>query len=138
VSPLEKLAGLIAVRVIFSFAAAAVLAEGALHPLRRRHSSDTAILVRGIAQFTSATACKVSLRAADGVSLDGWWLVPARKNGRAVMVCHGVADSRIWRSRIRTAVLEERICSSPAGEPGHGASGGFVTYGVLKCELFLL
>jgi hypothetical protein len=67
---LPWLTGFIVAFLLLSFAGAAFLAEGALHPLSRRRASDTALLAHSIAQSTATTARKVKIRAGDGVSLN--------------------------------------------------------------------
>jgi alpha-beta hydrolase superfamily lysophospholipase len=131
---LAWLAGLIIAFLVLSFAGAAMLAEGALHPLLRRRASDTAILAHSIAQSTGATARKVSIRAGDDVALSAWWLVPARQNGRAVMVCHGVADSAYGALGFAPLFLKNGYQVLVPDSRGHGESLGFVTYGVLEAE----
>lgn len=128
------LAGFIVAFLLLSFAAAAILAEGALHPLLTRRASDTAILAHSIAQSTGATARKVSLRAGDGTALNAWWLVPERHNERAVMVCHGVADSAYGALGFAPLFLTNGYAVLVPESRGHGESLGFVTYGVLEAD----
>src|SRR5438046_2492920 len=85
--------GIVLLALALSSAAAAVLAEGSVHPILKRRPSDTAALAYSIAHATGATARKVTITASDGVKLNAWWLSPKESNGRGVMVCHGVADS---------------------------------------------
>jgi dipeptidyl aminopeptidase/acylaminoacyl peptidase len=73
-----------------SFVIAAVLAEGAIHPLRLRRAGDVAMLARGLAQSSGASVSTVSITAKDGVRLHAWWLVPKGGANRAVIVCHGL------------------------------------------------
>jgi dipeptidyl aminopeptidase/acylaminoacyl peptidase len=114
--------------------AAAVLAEGALHPLLRRRASDTAALAYSVAQAANATAQKVSIQASDGVALNAWWLSPQRPNGRAVMVCHGVADSAYGALGYALLFLRHGYSVLVPESRGHGESQGYVTYGVLEAD----
>src|SRR5271170_3119498 len=108
---------LLIVLFTLSFVAAAVLAEGALHPLLRRRASGTAALAYSIGQAAGATAYKVGIRASDGVALSAWWLVPVRQTTR----CRRLPRSRRFSVRglgIRSTVLEERLLRPCAGQPG--------------------
>lgn len=67
----------------------------------------------------------------DGIPLDGWVFRPARPNGAAAILLHGVADTR-------EGVLDETSFLLRAGyvvlapdARGHGTSGGgLITYGI--------
>jgi pimeloyl-ACP methyl ester carboxylesterase len=120
--------------LVLSIAAAAILAEGAVHPLLTRRASDTAALAYSIGQATGATVRKVTIRADDGVMLNAWWLVPQQRTGHAVMVCHGVADSAYGALGYALLFLKNGYSVLVPESRGHGESGGFVTYGVLESE----
>ena len=117
-----------------SFAASIVLTEGALHPLLRRHASDTAALAYSLANASGGTAQRVVIRARDGTALDAWWLSPQQPNGRAVMVCHGVADSAYGAMGYALLFLRNGYSVLVPESRGHGESRGYVTYGVLEAE----
>jgi uncharacterized protein len=119
---------------LISFSAAALLAEGALHPLIRRRPSDTAALAYSIAQTANVTATRVCIRAADGTALTGWWLSSKNANGRAVMACHGVADSAFGAMGYALLFLRNGYSVLVPNGRGHGDSQGFVTYGVLESQ----
>lgn len=127
-------AGFLLALLLLSVAAAAMLAEGALHPLLRRRATDTAILAHSIAQSTDATATKVNLQSSDGVRLNAWWLAPGRQNGRAVMLCHGVADSAYGALGFAPLFLKNGYSVLLPESRGHGESLGFVSYGVLEAD----
>jgi dipeptidyl aminopeptidase/acylaminoacyl peptidase len=116
--------------LILSGAIAVIITEGALHPLLRRRSSDTAALAQSSASVVSGLAREVTVTAADGTVLKGWWLQPRHWTGRAVMACHGVADSGFGvMGDALLFLLNGYSVLVPDGR-GHGASGGFVTYGL--------
>ena len=106
--------------------------EGALRPLIHRRASDTATLAYNVAESSHATAQHLTIRAADGTPLDGWWLVPANFDGRAVIVCHGVADSAFGALGFALFFLRQGYAVLAPESRGHGESGGLVTYGVLE------
>ena len=116
-----------------SFVIASVVAEGTLHPLLKRRASDTAALAFSIAQSADATALSVSIRTYDGTGI-AWWLVPRRSNGRAVMVCHGIADSAYGALGYGLLLLRNGYSVLVPESRGHGESGGYVTYGVLEAD----
>jgi uncharacterized protein len=119
---------------LISFSAAALLAEGALHPLVRRRPSDTAALAYSIAQTANVNARRVCIRGADGAALTGWWLSSTNANGRAVMACHGVADSAFGAMGYALLFLRNGYSVLVPNGRGHGDSQGFVTYGVLESQ----
>jgi len=126
------LLSLVTILFVLSFAAATVLAEGAVHPLLRRRASDTAILASSIGHASGTTARNVCIRTRDGVVLKAWWLAPEQPNGRAVMVCHGVADSAYGALGFAPLFLKQGYSVLLPESRGHGESLGFVTYGVLE------
>jgi uncharacterized protein len=128
------LGGVTLLIALVSFSAAAVLAEGALHPLVRRRPSDTAALAYSIAQTANVSATRVCIRAADGTALTGWWLYSQSGNGRAVMACHGVADSAFGAMGYALLFLRNGYSVLVPNGRGHGDSQGFVTYGVLESK----
>ena len=126
------LAGISLLAALLSFSAAALLAEGALHPLVRRRASDTAALAYSVAQSANVTATRVCIRAQDGTALSAWWLTPKRSTGRAVIACHGVADSAFGAMGYALLFLRNGYSVLVPNGRGHGDSQGYVTYGVLE------
>ncbi|MBV8905441.1 MAG: alpha/beta hydrolase, partial [Acidobacteriia bacterium] len=119
---------------LLSFAAAALLAEGALHPLVTRRPGETAALAYSVAQTAHATATRVSIRGDDGTLLVGWWLTPQQPTGRAVMACHGVADSSFGAMAYALLFLRNGYSVLVPNGRGHGESQGYVAYGVLESQ----
>ena len=70
-----------------------VIAEGALH-IRNRPTAAPFAAER-LARIYEATWHPVSITAADGVRLAAWFFVPAEHNGGAVLLLHGVGDTRL-------------------------------------------
>ncbi|MBV9759370.1 MAG: alpha/beta fold hydrolase [Acidobacteriaceae bacterium] len=132
-----KLAGAAAIALLLavgSLVAVGVVTEGALHPPLRRRASDTAALAQSTSAAVSGAARQVTIRAADGVSLKGWWIVPGEWNGRAVIACHGVADSGIGVMGDALLFLRNGYAVLVPDSRGHGESGGLVSYGVQESE----
>ncbi len=70
-----------------------VIAEGSLHIANRpaAHASAADFLARG----PEVTWRDVRIAAQDGVMLDAWFFSPADANGGAVLLLHGVGDTRL-------------------------------------------
>lgn len=124
--------GIVVLVLALSFASAAVLAEGSVHPIVKRRSSDTAALAYSIAHAAGSTARKVTITTRDGVRPNAWWLAPRESNGRGVIVCHGVADSAFGALGYALLFLNRGYFVLVPESRGHGESLGFVTYGVLE------
>ncbi|HZQ55065.1 MAG TPA: alpha/beta fold hydrolase [Bryobacteraceae bacterium] len=127
-----SLAGVLFLTALLSLVAAAGLAEGALHPWPRRRGSDIAALAYGIAQTANVTATRVCIGGQDGTALTGWWFSSKQTNGRAVMVCHGIADSAFGGMGFAPLFLRNGYSVLVPNGRGHGDSQGYVTYGVLE------
>src|SRR5258706_144827 len=72
--------------------ASVIASENALHlpatPKADRHEADI------LARATDATWRSVQAIADDGITLDAWLFTPALPNHSAVLLLHGIADSR--------------------------------------------
>jgi pimeloyl-ACP methyl ester carboxylesterase len=88
-------------------------------------------LARVLEQHPSATVQDVSLEAADGAVLRASWLIPAQTNGGAVIVLHGIADTRRGATGHAGYLLGAGYRVLLPDLRAHGESGGdFVTYGL--------
>jgi uncharacterized protein len=106
-----------------------VIAEGALH-ISNRPSANPLAADR-LARIYDATWRPVSISAADGVRLAGWSFVPAEHNGGAVLLLHGVGDTRLGMTSHAEYLLRAGYAVLLPDSRGHGASGGdLVTYGL--------
>lgn len=94
-------------------------------PLRDRRSAQ------GIAARFGAALQDVSISARDGVQLRGWFASPANANGDAVILLHGVGDSREGMGGFAELFLSKGYAVLLPDSRGEGESGGrFPTYGV--------
>lgn len=118
--------------VLISFlAAAGMLAEGALRRPAMQAAPHGPALARVLEQHPSATVQEVSLEAADGVVLRASWLSPAQPNGAAVIVLHGIADTRRGATGHAGYLLAAGYRVLLPDLRAHGESGGdLVTYGL--------
>jgi hypothetical protein len=74
---------------------------------------------------------EVTVTAADGAPLHGALLRPANPNGKAVLLLHGVGDSRRGMLGFARFFAESGYVALAADSRGHGVSGGeFVSYGI--------
>ncbi len=73
----------------------------------------------------------VSIRAFDGVRLDGWFARPQVPNGNCVIVLHGIGNSRQGSAGYASLFLDQGYSVLLPDSRGHGTSGGtLVTYGL--------
>jgi fermentation-respiration switch protein FrsA (DUF1100 family) len=74
-----------------------------------------------------------SIQAVDGAQLQAWYVRPAHPNGAAVILLHGIADSRLGVAGYTSMFLRHGYAVLLPDSRAHGASGGdFATYGVLE------
>jgi uncharacterized protein len=106
-----------------------VIAEGSLH-ISGRPTADPRAAER-LARIYEADWHAASIATPDGVTLSGWFFVPAGHNGGAVLLLHGVADTRLGMTSHAEYLLRAGYAVLLPDSRGHGASGGnLVTYGV--------
>lgn len=116
-----KLAGVIAAAVVALYGAGgAVLCEWALRPPKRPVPPN-------------AEAQVVDIAAADGARLRASLYTPRNWNGNAVLVLHGISDSRGSEIGFAHLFLSHGYLVLTPDNRAQGESGGpFVTYGVLE------
>jgi len=72
-----------------------------------------------------------SIRAFDGVQLDGWFARPQVPSGSCGIVLHGIGDSRQGSAGYASLFLDQGYSVLLPDSRGHGTSGGeLVTYGL--------
>ncbi|HWQ53709.1 MAG TPA: alpha/beta fold hydrolase [Bryobacteraceae bacterium] len=75
----------------------------------------------------------VTIRASDGVPLEGWFVRPQNAGGACVIVLHGIADTRSGVAGFGPLFVSQRYSVLVPDSRAHGRSGGeFVTYGLLE------
>src|SRR5580698_8799552 len=100
--------------------AGVVLCETALHPARRPVPSNR-------------EAQTVEVHASDGIALRAWLFRADRSNGDAVLVLHGIADSRASQVGLARMFLDHGYAVLAPDSRAHGESGGnLATYGLLE------
>jgi alpha-beta hydrolase superfamily lysophospholipase len=102
--------------------AGVVLCEAALHPARRP-----------VAPTRDASTVQVT--AQDGIDLRAWLFRPDRSNGDAVLILHGIADSRGSQLGLARMFLAHGYLVLAPDSRAHGESGGdLATYGLLEAD----
>jgi hypothetical protein len=127
------LAGFIAY-LFLSILAGIVIADLSLklHRLPLRHQQAIAAAVR--ADFKTELQ-DVTITAADGVALKGWFVHPQIYNGNAVILLHGITDNREGVAGYGRLLLQHGYAVLLPDARRHGESGGdLATYGVKESD----
>ena len=127
------LAGFIAY-LLLSILAGIAIADVSLklHRLPLRHQQAIAATVQ--ADF-GAELQDVTITAADGVALKGWFVHPRDYNGNAVILLHGITDNREGVAGYGALLLEHGYAVLLPDARRHGESGGeLATYGVKESD----
>jgi len=99
----------------------------------RRPMANAALIEERYRQSFNAKVEDVSVNAADGADLRGWFVTPAKTNGESVVLLHGIGDNRIGMSGFADLFLARGYAVLLPDSRGHGESGGeAATYGVLE------
>ncbi len=129
--------GLLAAYLLASIAGGISLTEMALHPQRRLSTDDDDARARRIATDAGSRFVLTSIVARDGAELRASLFTPRREqiNGDAVMVLHGVSDSRAGVYGLSEFLLRHGYVVLVPDSRAHGESrGDIATYGVLEAE----
>jgi hypothetical protein len=110
-------------------------AEGALHPGRNPLTAAMRERAVQLAAENHGLFADVSIVAADGATLRAWSIVPAGRNGDAVILLHGQADNRAGMLGPAGLLLRHGYSVLLPDARAHGESGGAIaTYGVLEAD----
>lgn len=119
---------------MFSLAGGITLAELQLHPWRRplAHTGRARAFIR--ARYGTELE-NVAITAADGVTLNAWYLRPSNANGRDVLLLHGVQDNREGVAGFAPPFLDHGYGVLLPDSRAHGESGGtLATYGLRESD----
>lgn len=109
------------------------LCEITLHPVRRALLPADEISAQRLAARQHAALQNVALTAGDGTTLRAWLFKPETPNGTAVILLHGLSDSRIGMIAYAEFLLQHRFTILMPDARAHGSSGGpIATYGLLE------
>lgn len=109
------------------------IAEGSLH-IHNRIAPDSRA-ADYFATRNDATWQSAELQADDGIQLQAWFFRPAAFNGAAVLLLHGVGDTRLGMTGHLEYLLRNGYAALMPDARGHGSSGGnLVTYGLKEAR----
>jgi uncharacterized protein len=111
-----------------------LLAEMQLHP-PRRPIRQTAVFAAEVRNDFHADLQNVSIGAADGAVLRGWYVKPSNDNGDAIILLHGVGDNREGVAGYARMFLDHGYRVLLPDSRAHGTSGGEIaTYGLKESD----
>jgi uncharacterized protein len=109
------------------------LTDGTLHPARRPLAQEEVEAFQHSLDSAQARMQDVSITAPDASILRGWILYPARPNGDAAMLLHGLGDNRLGMIGYAEFLLAHGFTVLVPDARAHGVSGGsLATYGLLE------
>jgi dipeptidyl aminopeptidase/acylaminoacyl peptidase len=115
--------------ILCGILAIVLIAERAVRMTNRGLPPESA--AADLLNVTHARLDPVEVRAADAIALRGWLFTPRTANGGAVIVLHGVGETRIQILDRARFLLDAGYVVLTPDSRGHGDSGGAtVTYGV--------
>ncbi|HEU4415584.1 MAG TPA: alpha/beta fold hydrolase [Candidatus Angelobacter sp.] len=123
-----------ALYLVLAALAGVVITEMSLKVKRRplQHAQSYAAMVRN--RF-HAELQDVSIRAADGTVLKGWYVRPEEFNGNAAILLHGITDNREGVAGYGRLLLEHGYAVLLPDARAHGESGGeLATYGLKEAD----
>lgn len=117
-----------------SIAAGIVIADASLK-LKRLPLRHQQVIAATVRDHFHAELQNVSLTAADGVVLKGWFIHPRDYNGNAVVLLHGITDNREGVAGYGRLLLQHGYAVLLPDSRRHGESGGeLATYGVKETD----
>ena len=116
---------------LLTAAVTVVLVENSVHIAPALRPAPAASLADRIARATDSTWQPIEISAPDGIPLRAWLFRPGRPNGSAVVLLHGVADTRAGMMGPAQFLLERGYTVLAPDSRGHGVSGGsLIAYGL--------
>jgi pimeloyl-ACP methyl ester carboxylesterase len=123
--------GMVAAVFVLSVVGGAILAEGALHPVRRLLLQLDQRRATEIANSNASDLTDIGIPANDGVILRAWNLQPRKNVGNAVILSHGLSDNRAGMMAYAQFFVRHGYDVLIPDARAHGMSGGQVaTYGI--------
>lgn len=123
---------LAATYAVLSISVGLLLARTSLQ-MPRRIPDDASPWLSYYQRTFSATTENVSITAADGAVLQAWYIAPARSGKEAVILLHGIGDSRAGIVGFADFLLARGYAVLVPDSRAHGRSGGQVaTFGILE------
>jgi uncharacterized protein len=112
-----------------SIAIGLALAETGLRPPRTMHTSSQAQEAAATASLAGRPLETVTTRAADGVSLRGWFFATPSPNAATVLVTHGVSGNRGHSVALARVFASQGYAVLAPDARGHGESAGMASFG---------
>jgi uncharacterized protein len=123
------------VYLIASLGAGILLGEVLLQGLRLPGGGrDSRLRAEGVARARGARLDTVRIDGVDGTALAGWLFTRGPGSRGTVVVTHGSGGSRDHATAYAAFLLDGGFDVLAPDARGHGASGGFATYGVLEAD----
>jgi uncharacterized protein len=109
----------------------AFISQGALHIYSRPRPVDS--VAQAVAAGHQASWEAVDAKAQDGIVLRAWIFTPRESNGAAVILLHGVGDTRAGMLSHANYLLAAGYMVLTPDARGHGSSGGdAIGYGAME------
>jgi pimeloyl-ACP methyl ester carboxylesterase len=109
-----------------------LLAEFSLR-LHKLPLEDVAVHRSHLQHRFRAQVTDVSLTAADGAVLAGWFIQPPNPTGKSVIILHGLTANRVGSISFAEVFLDRGYSVLVPDSRDHGESGGAIeTYGILE------
>lgn len=124
-------------RTLLGWCAAVYLAFGvglAEFAFRPPHPSTLLEKAQAAGVRLGAKVEDASIVSRDGLQLQAWFVPSEKANGDAVILLHGIGDDRRGMSGFAVMLRSAGYNVLMPDSRGHGASGGFTTYGIREVE----
>ncbi|HYL92369.1 MAG TPA: alpha/beta fold hydrolase [Alphaproteobacteria bacterium] len=132
--PMYKLALVVGTYLFLAITGGVAVSEGSLK-LQRRPLTHQAEFAARVSDRYQADLQDVSVVAADGAVLKGWYVRPRKFNGSTVVGLHGITDNREGVFGYGLMFLEHGYAVLLPDARDHGESGGEIaTYGVKEAD----
>ena len=123
-----------ALYLVLAAAAGVVIARFSLK-VYRRPLRDQAVMATAVEAQFHAKLENISVQAADGATLRGWYIHPDTFNGSAVLLLHGITDNREGVAGFGRLFLEHGYAVLMPDARAHGESGEeLATYGIQETK----
>ena len=125
----KRWVGLLIIAVVLIALVPIIIAETAVRGMNHRQPDPS--YADWVVRETGARWKSVAITATDGAQLNGWLFMPHQANGSAVILLHGVNDSRLGMVGHAPYLLRAGFTVLIPDSRGQGVSGGsLMTYGI--------
>jgi uncharacterized protein len=125
----------VAVYTLLCCVSGVFIADATLHPGRRPLLGTDQIQAGAMTQRHNSHLREVEISAFDGISLRAWEIRPARENGKAIILFHGLSDNRMGMIGYAEMLVNHGYTVLLPDARAHGTSGGeLATYGLWEAD----